>query len=394
MAQQDAQDHNLPASQRKIKKAREEGQVPRSRDLAHAAVLAGLLLLAWIWLPGALEQWRIQLIDGLRFDARSLAQADVLQRQLADQGLRLARALALIGAVLGGAAIASQLALGGWNFTLKSLGPRWSLMDPIAGFGRLFSGHNAGQALKGSVLALLLAAVAAWALHQHVGQTIGLMSVPLEDALGQAGRLVSAGLMALLMAVAVFAAIDVPLQRQLYLRRLRMSRIEVKQEHKETEGSPEIKQRQRARMRELTRQRMMAAVPKADLVVMNPSHYAVALRYEEGQHAAPIVVAKGIDLLAMRIRDVAKEHRVPVLQAPALARALYAHGKLDREVPLSLFAAVAQVLAYIYQLRAAMAGRGQTPEQPTPQVPPELDPHNKPHFRSATDLDGLEDDEE
>lgn len=383
MAQQDAQDHNLPASQRKIKKAREEGQVPRSRDLAHAAVLAGLLLLAWVWLPGALEQWRLQLIDGLRFDAHSLAQPDALQRQLADQGLRLARALSMIGLVLGGAAIASQLALGGWNFTLKSLGPRWSLMNPIAGFGRLFSGHNAGQALKGTLLALLLAGVAAWALHQRVGQYIGLMSVPFEEALTLAGRLLIAGLMALLMMVTLFAVVDVPLQRQLYLRRLRMSRVEAKQEHKETEGSPEIKARQRARMRELTRQRMMAAVPKADLVVMNPTHYAVALRYDEGKHAAPVVVAKGSDLLALRIRDVAKEHKVPVLQAPALARALFAHAKLDREVPLSLFAAVAQVLAYIYQLRAAKPGAWLEP--PDPAVPEGMDPHEAEALAATAD---------
>ncbi len=375
MADKDAQDHNLPASQRKIRKAREEGQLPRSRDLAHALVLAAMVLLAWFWLPQALQDCQRLLADGLRFNAQSLSHPGAMQHSLADLGGRLVQALLMIGAVLGGAAVASQLALGGWNFTLKALGPRWNLLDPVAGLGRLFSGQNAGQALKAVLLAVLLGAVAAWALHQRLDQYVSLMSTPLEQALAQAGRLLLAGLFALTLALAVFAALDVPLQRQLYLRRLRMSRVEVKQEMKETEGSPEIKARQRARMRELTRQRMMAAVPKADLVVMNPTHYAVALKYDETQDGAPRVVAKGADLLALRIRDVAREHKVPVLQAPALARALYAHAKLDREVPMSLFGAVAQVLAWLYQLRAARPGR--EPLAPDPAVPKGMDPHEE-----------------
>lgn len=375
MAEKDAQDHNLPASQRKIKKSREEGQLPRSRDLAHAAVFAALVLLAWTWVPQALQEWKLLMADGLRFNAQSLAHPGAMGHALSDMGGRLVRALFMIGAVLGGAVVASQLACGGWNFTMKALGPRWSLMNPISGMGRLFSGQNAGQAAKAVLLALILGVVAVAALHQRLDQYIGLMAVPLEEALALAGRLILAGLLALALTLSVFAAVDVPLQRQLYLRRLRMSRVEVKQEHKETEGSPEIKARQRARMREMTRQRMMAAVPKADLVVMNPTHYAVALKYDEGKDGAPRVVAKGADLLALRIRDVAKEHRVPVLQAPALARALYAHGKLDREVPMSLFAAVAQVLAYLYQLRVALPGR--EPPAPNPSVPKGLDPHEK-----------------
>ena len=373
MADKDAQDHNLPASQRKIKKSREEGQLPRSRDLAHALVLTGLLLLGWFWFPAALQDWRALMADGLRFNAQSLTHPGVMQQNLADLGGRLARAVLMIGAVLGGAAVASQLALGGWNFTWKALGPRWNLLNPITGIGRLFSGQNAIQALKAVMLAVLLGVVAAAALNQRLDQYVSLMSTPLEQALSLAGRLLLAGLFALTLALAVYAALDVPLQRHLYLRRLRMSRTEVKQEHKETEGSPEVKARQRARMRELTRQRMMAAVPKADLVVMNPTHYAVALKYDEAKDGAPRVVAKGVDLLALRIRDVAKEHRVPVLQAPALARALYAHAKLDREVPMALFGAVAQVLAWLYQLRSARPGR--EPLAPDPAVPKGMDPH-------------------
>ena len=211
--------------------------------------------------------------------------------------------------------------------------------------------------------------------------------MPLPSAIAYAGQQLMQGLALLGLALALFAVIDVPLQRHLYLKRLRMSREEAKQEMKEIEGNLEMKGKMRARMREMAKRRMMAAVPTADLVVMNPTHYAVALKYEEGSMAAPKVVAKGTDLLAFRIRDLAKDSKVPVLQSPMLARALYAHAEVDREIPAALFAAVAQVLAYVYQLKAAMAGHGQAPTQmPDPQVPPELDPHNKPHRPADADL--------
>jgi flagellar biosynthetic protein FlhB len=189
------------------------------------------------------------------------------------------------------------------------------------------------------------------------------------------------------LALAVVAAIDVPLQRKLHADKLKMSVQELKQEHKESEGNQEVKGKQKARMREMTKRRMLAAVPKADLVVMNPTHYAVALKYEDGKMSAPRVVAKGADLLALKIRDIAKGSKVPVLQAPVLARALYAHTKLDHEIPTALFAAVAQVLAYVYQLRAAMAGQAPQPgDLPELPVPPELDPHHTP----APDMEHFE----
>jgi flagellar biosynthetic protein FlhB len=376
MAEKDAQDHNLPASQRKIKKSREDGQLPRSRDLPHAYVMGAMALMAWGWMPEAMDYWRDIFRSGLRFDAHSLAMPGAMTTALSKQAISFAWTVGGVGLVLMAAAVAAYLSSGGWNLTWKALGPKWTHLNVIAGFKQLFSGQNLGTAAKAALLAVVLVAVGVMTLWDAAPHYVALMSATLEGALAQAGRLLLSGFVLLLITLAAFAAIDWPLQRQLYLRRLRMSRNEVKQEHKETEGSPEIKARQRQRMREITRQRMMAAVPKADLVVMNPTHYAVALRYDEAKMGAPMVVAKGADLLALRIRDVAKEHRVPVLQAPALARALYAHAKLDREVPMSLFVAVAQVLAYVYQLRASLGGRG-LPDAPNPDVPKGLDPHEK-----------------
>jgi len=277
-------------------------------------------------------------------------------------------------------AVASNLAPGGWNWTLKPLTPKFSHLNPLTGIGRLFSGHGLGQALKAVALALVLGAVGAMVLKDRIAAYVGIMSVPLPSALAYAGQQLIGGLGLLAIALALFAVIDVPLQRQLYLRRLKMTREEAKQEMKEVEGNLEIKAKIRAKMREIAKRRMLAAVPTADLVVMNPTHYAVALKYEDGKMAAPQVVAKGADLLAMKIRDLAKESKVPVLQSPVLARALYAHAEVDREIPAALFGAVAQVLAYVYQLKAAMAGRGASPQMPKPVVPPELDPHNRPGF--------------
>ena len=183
-------------------------------------------------------------------------------------------------------------------------------------------------------------------------------------------------LILLLLALAVFALIDVPLQRWRLMQQLKMTQAEAKQEFKEVEGNVEMKARIKARMRQLANKRMLAAVPGADLVVMNPTHYAVALKYEDGKMSAPRVVAKGADLLALKIRDLARESKVPVLQAPPLARALYAHTEIDQEIPAALFGAVAQVLAWVYQLRQATPQQAAALSAPQPAVPAELDPQN------------------
>ena len=221
--------------------------------------------------------------------------------------------------------------------------------------------------------------ISAFYLRSHVDAFAGVLAMPLPAAISAAAQVLLGGLGLLLLALAAFAMVDVPLQRHLHAQRLKMSHQELKQENKELEGNAEVKSKVRARMREMTKRRMMAAVPKADLVVMNPTHYAVALKYDEGSMTAPRVVAKGADLLALKIRDTAEGAKVPVLQSPVLARALYAHAELDREIPAALFAAVAQVLAYVYQLRASLRHGGASPgELPAIDVPVELDPHHRP----------------
>jgi flagellar biosynthetic protein FlhB len=378
MADSSAQDRNLPASQRKIEKARDDGQVARSRDLGHfAALTAGVALLAFLapevcaWLGRLLTQ-------SLRFDAALVAQPLASGERVWALSVQMLLVLLPLFATLVLVAVGGGVLAGGWNFTLKPLAPKFSKVNPLPGLKRVFSVQQLTDTLKACLLALLLGGVAALYLRHQWVHHAELLSMPLPAALAAGGKLLQGGLFLLCGVLAIFALVDVPLQRQMLLRRLRMSLQEMKQEHKEVEGNAEVKAKVRARMREMANRRMLAAVPGADLVVMNPTHYAVALKYDDTM-AAPRVVAKGADLVALKIRDIARDAKVPVLQAPPLARALYAHTEIDQEIPARLFSAVAQVLAWVYGLRDAMAaGKPATAAAPIPEIPADMDPHNTP----------------
>ncbi|MEN9891863.1 MAG: type secretion protein [Pseudomonadota bacterium] len=371
----DDQDRNLPASERKIRKAREDGQVARSRDLGHLAVVGGGGAALALFAPRLTDAMTTLMAGALRFDAALLAEPDAMQGRLLAVTLVLVPILLVLGAIATTLAIGANLAAGGWNFTWKPLMPNFGKLDPISGLGRMVSGAHLGELIKACVLALVLAVIGGSWLWWHLAQFHDALTMPLPVALAHTGRALLQGLGLLVLALAVFAAIDLPLQRMKLMKQLRMSHQEAKQEHKEAEGNAEVKGRIKARMREMARKRMLAAVPKADLVVMNPTHYAVALKYDAAAMGAPRVVAKGADLLAFRIKDIAQEHRVPVLQAPPLARALYAHCQIDQEIPARLFTAVARVLAHVMQLKAALAGHGRDPGALPPlEVPADMDP--------------------
>jgi flagellar biosynthetic protein FlhB len=380
------QDKNLPASARKLQKAREDGQIARSRDFGHLAAIAaggGVIVAAAPTLSGWLMD---MLAQALRFNAASVQNTGFMGERLGELTLKMLVVVLPMGALMMLVALGASMAIGGWVWTFKPMAPNFGKLNPLSGIGRVFSKQQMIDALKASLLALILGGIGAMYLRANVNAFGGALSMPLPGALSHAGNVILGGLLLLLLALALFAAIDVPLQKHLHLNKLKMSHQEVKQEHKDIEGNQEVKAKVRARMREMANRRMIAAVPSADLVVMNPTHYAVALKYDEGAMGAPRVVAKGADLMAMKIRDTAREAQVPVLQAPVLARALYAHAEVDREIPAALFSAVAQVLAYVYQLRAALAGRMAMPGAlPELNVPVELDPHHKPAGPQGTD---------
>ena len=374
-----SQDRTLPATPKKLQKARADGQVVRSREWGHFVAIAagGALLLAFA--PTLVDWLKQTLMQGLRFDAAALREPGMMGARLGQKTVRLLWVVLPMSGAMLAVGVVATLAIGGWNWTFKPLVPNFGKLNPVTGLIGLFSKDKLVEALKASGLALILGTIGALYFKAHVDDFAGLLALPLEAGISHGAQAMLGGLGLLLLALAAFAGIDVPWQKHRHAERLKMSHQEVKQEHKEQEGSPEVKAKVKARMREMVRRRMLAAVPQADLVVMNPTHYAVALKYDETQMGAPRVVAKGADLLAMKIRDLAKDAQVPVLQAPVLARALYAHAELDREIPAALFAAVAQVLAYVYQLRAALAGRqAMPPALPELNVPAELDPHHTP----------------
>ena len=376
MASSSAQDKTLPASPRKLEKARAEGQVARSRDLGHFAAIGGGGVALLAAAPRVSDWLRDSLARSLRFDGAQALRDDAMTSLLLGWTTTLLWVVVPFGLAMIALAIASALAMGGWTWTFKPLGPKFHVLDPLSGIGRVFSKQQVIDALKASLLALVLGSIAALWLSGHVRDLVGVLALPLPAAIAAAAAAVAAGMTLILLALAVFAGVDVPLQKRLHGERLKMSHQEMKQEQKELDGNAEVKGKVRARMREMTKRRMMTAVPKADLVVMNPTHYAVALKYDDKTMAAPRVVAKGADLLALRIKGLAEGASVPVLEAPVLARALYAHAELDREIPAALFAAVAQVLAYVYQLRAALRGHVPMPGAlPALDVPVELDPH-------------------
>lgn len=371
-------DKNLPATAQRLKKARQEGQIPRSKELTNLVVLGGGAVLVMLLLPTGFGRLKDALQTQLHFDHAALLKPE-LQLEYLQACLTLGLSLFLpLGAVMLALVVGSAFASGAWTLSTHSLVPDLSRLSPLAGIGRLFSMQQVFETTKLLFMTIVIGAIGWQFLSSHMAAFASLTMQPLESGLGQLGLWMRAGVSILLLVVLVFAGIDFPMQKFLHAKRLRMSLEEVKREHKENEGDPHVKGQRRRRQREMAHRLSISAVPKADLVVMNPTHYAVAIQYDDATMTAPRVIAKGADLIALRIRDVAKEHKIPVLQSPMLARALYAHSELDQEIPSALYTAVAQVLAYVYQLRAALAGRGAMPgDPPQPQVPPELDPHWK-----------------
>ncbi len=317
------------------------------------------------------------LVDGLRFDAAAVRSPQAMLEALQSPAPAPDDGGGAAGCRDGGAGRHGGGGVGRLELDLQAADADVRQAQSAAGLGRLLSKQHLGDTLKAALLAIVLGVIGGVLLAQSHGAISRCAGdAAARRAVAHGRRRCSAACCCCCWRWRCSRLVDVPLQRHLWIKRLKMSREEAKQEMKELEGNLEVKAKVKARMREMAKRRMLANVPQADLVVMNPTHYAVALKYDDATMAAPRVIAKGADLLAMRIRDLARDAKVPVLRAPPLARALYAHCEIDREVPAALFAAVAQVLAYVYQLRAALAGKAPMPQAvPEPQIPLGLDPH-------------------
>ncbi len=365
MAEHSDQERTERATPKRLEEARKEGRVPRSQELTTSVVLlaAGTALLFLGGRVGqALAAAMREGLDLTRAEALDEAQLlPALSAALFHAGLAC---LPIFGIVVL-AVLVAPLAIGGWNVSGKPLVPDFKRLDPLAGIGRMFSARGVIELAKALAKFALVALVAAWLLWRSAGELMALGGQSPEAAIAHSTRLVGTTVLALAGALLAIAAIDVPYQLWRHASELRMSREEVRQEAKESDGSPEVKGRIRQVQQALARGRMMQDVPTADVIVTNPTHFAVALRYDERRSRAPVVVAKGTDLIAARIREIGREHGVTIVEAPPLARALHRSVDIGGEIPAALYAAVAQVLTYVYQLRAARRSGATPPPPPT-----------------------------
>ncbi|AKQ60539.1 flagellar biosynthesis protein FlhB [Bordetella hinzii] len=375
MAEESDLEKTEAASPRRLEKAREEGQIARSRELVTFLMLAAGV--AGLWLSGGMLYRGLSGVmrGGMGFDQR-VAQDTAVMVSLAAQGAGQAVWTILpIFLILAVVAVLGSVALGGLVFSGKPLAFKASKLNPISGLKRIFSAQTLVELVKAFAKAFLVGGVAAWVIWHYHDDMLGLMHVAPSAALTSALGLVALCCAFIVASLLLVVLIDVPWQIWSHLKKLRMSKEDVRQEHKESEGDPHIKARIRQQQRAMARRRMMAEVPRADVVVTNPTHYAVALRYDEGEGSAPRVIAKGTGLVATRIREIAAQSRIPTLEAPPLARALHQHVELGHEIPVALYTAVAEVLAWVFQLRSWHAGAGAEPAAPTAlPVPAELDP--------------------
>ncbi|HMW42378.1 MAG TPA: flagellar biosynthesis protein FlhB, partial [Plasticicumulans sp.] len=369
MAEEDGQERTEEPTPRRLEQAREKGQIPRSRELSTALLTLGgsvaLVSMGAGYVDTLLELMRA----GFALEWRDIFEPTRPAQALGHALLTMLGLLAPFLLLMWVLALLAPIAIGGWNWSAESLAPKWERLDPLTGIGRLFSLHALAELGKALAKFLLVGSVAIWVLHDAEPELLGLAAEPLPLALAHAGTRIGELALWLAAPLLLIAGFDVPFTLWQHAKELRMTLQEVKDEMKDIEGRPEIKGKLRRMQMEFAQRRMMDQVPGADAVIVNPEHYAVALKYEAETMKAPKVLALGIDEIALRIRALAGASGVPVVESPLLARALYYNAKIDRDIPVALYLAVAQVLAYVFQLRADHELPGAPIRMPEVEVP-------------------------
>lgn len=365
MAEQDSdQEKTEPATPRREEKAREEGQVARSRELTTFMLLLGGVAGLWSMGPLLYDQLGLVMEQAFLFERRHALETTSMLSHALQLGQRTMLALLPLFLLLAVVAMVAPALLGGWIISAKSLQPQLSKLNFFKGLKRMFGVQALVELAKAIAKSVLVGGVAITFLWANRGTYMSLMDQPIQLALAHALQLAALVCGLIVLALLVVILIDVPYQLWSHAKKLRMSKEEVKREHKESEGDPHIKARIRQQQQAMARGRMMSKVPEADVIITNPTHYAVALRYDETGMAAPRLIAKGTDLVASRIRELGDEHGVPRLEAPPLARALHYHVDLDAEIPEALYTAVAEVMAWAFRLRRASQEGGEVPPRP------------------------------
>ncbi len=365
---QSYQEKTEQATPKRLRESREKGQVPRSRELSAALVMitgAAMMVLA----HGPMTAGMLNLIrSGLSSPGHLPRDASQLPAAL---GSAIREALVVIGPfflVLLVAAVLAPTLTGGWSFSLKPMAPKLEKLNPAKGLKRVFGPKGLIELVKAFAKAALVTGLGVVLLWRWAPELLALGAAPVNQAIGASAGMAAMALLMLSLSLILIAAVDVPFQLWQHAKQLRMTRQEVRDEMKETDGRPEVKSRIRGLQQEFARRRMLQDVPTADVVITNPTHFAVALKYDEARMRAPRVVAKGADLVAARIRELASENRVALFEAPPLARALYRSADIGQEIPATLYVAVAQVLTWVYKVRQARISGAMPPSRPQVEI--------------------------
>ncbi len=368
MAEEAQQDRTEQATPKRREDARKKGDVPRSRELTMTGVMlsgAGALLLMSDSMGGRLAE---AFASGFSIERALLLDDRYLAPALAEIGSNMFLSLAPLAVVLLCAVFLSAVVIGGWSFSFKAAAFKVERLNPLKGIKRVFGANGLNELVKAMAKFALVAVIGVCWLWYSADDLLSLGREPVGQAIRDSLKLCGVSLLVVSLGLIVIAAFDVPFQLWQYEKKLRMTKQQVKDEFKETEGRPEVKARVRALQQQIATRRMMEELPTADVVITNPTHYAVALKYDDTSMGAPKVIAKGKDLLAKRIREVAEEHGVPLFSAPPLARVLFRVAEIGDEIPARLYTAVAQVLAYIYQLNETPGPGQRRPEPPVPDI--------------------------
>ena len=368
MADESAEKTEQPTP-KKLQDAADKGQVARSKDMGTAFVLIGsavaILVFGKMLAMAVLDVCRRM----LSLNVKDIFEANSMFTAWGPIGERLLPPLAGIFSIILFAAFVGNTLLGGFNFSWQAAGPKASKMNPLNGFKRMFGLQALVELLKSILKVLVVVGIAYLLLKMYFFDIMALSLMSEPNNIESAMYFLAWLFLGLCASVSVIAMVDAPYQKWHHIEQLKMSLQEIKDEYKNSEGDPQIKARIRRTQMQMSMKRMMQEVPKADVIVTNPTHYAIALKYDQGKFRAPVVVAKGVDEIAMHIRKIANEHKVPVIESPALARSIYHTTELDHPIPEQLFAAVAQVLAYVYQLKMYKKGKGQRPKSLAKNLP-------------------------
>jgi flagellar biosynthesis protein FlhB len=373
MSEDSSQEKTEEPTERKLTKSREDGQVPRSRELGTAVLLvssAVTLLIFGSWLSDAV----ITIAKfNFSFEREAAIDPSYMFKHMARSGAEAAVAVApilLIGFVAG---VIGTIGLGGFNFTTKAIAFKANKLNPFSGLKRMFSANSLVELGKGWLKILLIGGVSIGVMNIYKDEYFQLAFEDINQAMVHAVDLLLWPILFICLSTIVIALIDVPWQQHSHTKKLKMTFQEIKEEFKNSEGKPEVKARIRQLQREMSQNRMMSDVPDADVVITNPEHYSVALKYDHETMATPIMLAKGVDQIAFKIREIANEHKIPIIQAPPLARSIYHNTEIGDEIPEGLYIAIAQVLGYVYQMEQWRKGFGEQPNQgPDYPIPDDL----------------------